>query len=156
MTLAPSVNHQNCRSDKQVAPRRQSGGRAIDMMARGLSSSPEWGTVVATVITQWWTLLVGQRKHTGGMRDEAQTSLKLKHNVYRSTHFFTGRPMADHRASSLRPAQLPRLSDLRSTNVLSELCTAVLNMSKTSRRSWHPLHSQIYERTREAQRSQVK
>ena len=70
-------------------------------MAEGLPWSPNGGTVVDTVISQW-TLLVGQRRHNGGTR-KAEASLKLIHNVHNSTHLFTGRPMADHRASILRP-----------------------------------------------------
>ena len=58
------------------------------MMAQWLPWSPNGGTVVATVIAQW-TLLVGQRRHSGGSR-EAQASLKLIYNVYNSTHNFTG------------------------------------------------------------------
>ena len=38
----------------------------------------------------------------GGIR-QVEASLKLIHNVYNSTHFFTGRPMADHCTSILRP-----------------------------------------------------
>ena len=79
----------------------QSRGRNIAKVAEGLPWSPKGGTVVATVIAQW-TLLVGQRRHNGGTR-KAEALLKLMHNVHNRTHFFTGRPMADHCASILPP-----------------------------------------------------
>ena len=88
---------------QQVAQRRQSGGRTSAKVAEGMPWSPNGGTVVATVIAQW-TLLVWQRRHKGGTR-KAEVSLKLIHNVHNSTIFFTGRPMADHCASILRPRQ---------------------------------------------------
>ena len=97
--------------------RRQNGGRTIAMVALGLPWSPDGGTVVATVIAQW-TLLVGQRRHSGGSR-EAALSLKLVYNVYNSTHCFTGRPMADPCASILRPRRcvcLPPASFERSVS----------------------------------------
>ena len=75
---------------QQVVQRRQSGGRTIAMVAQGLQSSPNGGTVVATVIAQW-TLLVSQRRPKCGT-GEAKSSLKLIHNVYNST-LFTGWPM---------------------------------------------------------------
>ena len=52
---------------QQVAQRRQSGGRTIAKVAEGSPWSPNGGTVVATVITQW-ALSVGQRRHNGGTR----------------------------------------------------------------------------------------
>ena len=84
------------------------------MVAQGLPLSPNGGTVIATVITQW-TLLVGQRRHNGGTR-EAEASLKLIYNVYNSSRFFTGRPMADPCASILQPQRcvcLPPASFVR-------------------------------------------
>ena len=67
------------------------------MVAQVLPWSLNGGTVVATVIAQW-TPLVVQRRHNGGTR-KADVSLKLIHNV----RILTGRPMADHCASILRP-----------------------------------------------------
>ena len=54
-------------------------------------------------ITQW-TLWVGSRKHNGGT-SEVEASLKFIHNVCKSTHFFTWRPIADPCASLLWPRQ---------------------------------------------------
>ena len=64
-------------------------------------------------------------------------------NWYIMFAFFTGRPMADHCASILRPRRcvcfpLPPLSDLWATDLLGDLCATVLNMLKTSRRPWRP------------------
>ena len=126
---------------EQVMQRRQSGGRTIAMVAQGLPWSPNEGTVVATAIAQW-TLLVSRMRHSGGTR-EAEASLKLIHNVYNSTHFFTERPMAtpvhpfcDH--GDACAFLLPPLSDLWATDLLGVLCATVLNMIKTSRRPLRP------------------
>ena len=86
---------------QQAVQRRQSGGRTIIMVAQGLPWSSNGGTVVATVIVQW-SLLVDQKRHSGGTR-ETEASHKLVHNVYNCTNYFTGRPMADPCASILRP-----------------------------------------------------
>ena len=80
---------------QQVAQKRQSEGRTIAMVPQVLSWSLNGGTVVATVIAQW-TPWVGQKRHNGGTR-KADVSLKLMFA------FFTGRQMADHCASILRP-----------------------------------------------------
>ena len=126
-------------STEQVVKRRQNGG-TITMVAQGLSWSPNEDTVVATVITQW-TLLVGQRRHTGGTR-EAEASLKLKHNVYNSVHFLWGdqwltavHPFCDHHDAYA--FLLPPLSNLWATDLLGDLCAIVLNVLKTSRWPWH-------------------
>ena len=58
----------------QVAQRRQKGGGSIIREAQRLPWSPNGGTAVATVIVQC-TLLVAQRKHTGG-RNIAQVDEK--------------------------------------------------------------------------------
>ena len=77
------------------------------MVAQRLSLSQNGNTVVATVIAQW-TLLIGQRRHNVGTR-EADASLRLKDNVYNKTHYFMGRPLADHCASILWPRRCVRL-----------------------------------------------
>ena len=101
-TLVPSLNDQLAVVvAQQVAQRRQSEGRTIAKVAQGLPWSPNGGAVVTTVNSQW-TLLVGQRRRNGGTR-KAEASLKLIQNVHNSTHLFTGRLTADHRASILRP-----------------------------------------------------
>ena len=125
---------------QQVGKRMQCGARTIAVDQR-LPWSSNGGTVVATVIAQW-TLLVGKRRHSGGT-SKAEASLKLTHNVHNSRHVFTGRPMANHCASILRPRRcvcLPSapLSDLWATNLLGDLCATVLNMLKISRRPWRP------------------
>ena len=141
-TPVPSLNdHNGCIMSQQVAQRRQSGGRTIAKVAQGLPWSPNGGTVVATMITQW-TLLVGQRSHNGGTR-KAVASLKLIHNVHNSSHFFTGRPMADHCASNLRPWRCVCLPPASFEPPLGDrpprrpFCDC-LNMLKTSRRPWRP------------------
>ena len=85
----------------QVAQRRQSGHRTIAKVAQGLPWSPNGGTVGATVNAQW-TLLVGQRRHSGGTR-KTEASLKLIHNVHNSRHVLRGdqwpttvHPFCDH------------------------------------------------------------
>ena len=87
MTLVPSLNDQNCCSG-----------------ATGRTKEAEWrqnhcqgGSRVA-VVAEWRY----SGRHCGGTR-KAEASLKLIHNVHNSTHFFTGRPMADHCASILQP-----------------------------------------------------
>ena len=153
------------------------------MVAQWSPWSPNGGTVVATVVAQW-TLLVGQRRHSGGTR-EADASLKLIHNVYNSTNYFTGRPMADPCASILRPRWcicLPpasferRVSDRPPRRPLCDCFEHAQNFTATMAsmaRSEHPLClpwttkvtylprlcllrrlGQFYGRTREAQRSQ--
>ena len=124
---------------QQVVQRRQSGGKTIVMMAQWLPWSPNGGTVVATVIAQW-TLLIGQRRYSGGTR-EAEASLKLIHNVYNSTNYVTGdqwptpvHPFCDH--SDTCAFFLPPLSDLWATDLLDDLCATVFNILKTSQRPW--------------------
>ena len=126
---------------QRVAQRRQSGGRTIAKVAQGLPWSPNGSTVVATVIAQW-TLLVGQRRHTGGTR-KAEASLKSIDNVHNSTHFLWGdqwpttvHPFSDH--GDVCAFLLPHLSHLWATDLLGDLCAIILNMLKTSRRPWHP------------------
>ena len=127
---------------KQVAQRRQSGGKTIAKVAQGLPWSPANGaTVVATVIAQW-TLLVGQRRHNGGTR-KAEASLKLIHNFTTVRIFLRGdqwpttlHPFCDH--GDVCALLLPPLSDLWATDLLGDLCATVLNMPKTSRRPWRP------------------
>ena len=165
---------------QQVVQRRQSGGRTIAMVVQGSPWSPNGGTVVATVIAQW-TLFVGQRRHSGGTR-EAEASLKLVRNVYNSTHYFTGWPMADHCASSMRPRRyvfLPPafferpVSDCPPRRPLFDCFEHAQNFMATMAWSesplchpwmtkatfWPPLYlqqrpGQFCGRTREAQRSQ--
>ena len=119
---------------KQVAQRRQSGGRTIDKVAEGLPWSPNGGTVVATVIAQW-TLSVGKRRHNGGTR-KAEALLKLIHNVHNSTYFLrddqwptTVHPFCHH--GDVCAFLLPPSSDLWATDLLGDLCVTVLNMLKT-------------------------
>ena len=87
--------------EQQVAQRRQSGHRTIAKVAQGLPWSPNGGTMGATVNAQW-TLLVGQRRHSGGTR-KTEASLKLIHNVHNSRHVLRGdqwpttvHPFCDH------------------------------------------------------------
>ena len=69
------------------------------MVAQGLPWSPNGGTVFATVILQW-TLLVGQRRHSGGAR-EAETSLEFIHKQYALFYGATnGRPLCNHSATT--------------------------------------------------------
>ena len=82
---------------------------------------------VATVISlSQWTLLVGQRRHTGGRR-EAEASRKLIHNVFNSTYFLRGNqwPTTVHLFCDHGDAcafLLPPLSDLGATNFFGDLC----------------------------------
>ena len=100
-TLVPSLNDQSCCSDITGRAKEAEWRKNHCQGAQGLPWSSNGGTAVATVISQW-TLLVGQRRHNGCTR-KAEASLKSIHNVHNSTPLFTGRPMADHRASILRP-----------------------------------------------------
>ena len=77
----------------------QRGVRTIAKVTEWLPWSPNGGTVVATVITQW-TLLVGQSGHNSVTR-KAEALLKLMHNVHNSTYFYgatNGRPLCIHSA----------------------------------------------------------
>ena len=167
---------------QQVVQRRQSGGRTIVIVAQLLPWSPNGGTVVATVVAQW-TLLVGQRRHSGGTR-EAEVSLKLIHNVYNCTNYLTGRPMADPGTSILRPRRCVCLSPASFERPVSDrppwrpLCdcfehaqnftATVASMARSERPLRHPWTTkatfllplclqrrpdQFCGRTREAQRS---
>ena len=137
-TLVPSLNQKNCYSivAQQVTEWRQnhyhSGSRV-------------------TVVDEWRHIgrhsdrsmdAIGRPNDSG--RKEAETSLKLIHNVYNSTYFLQGdqwptpvHPFWDWGdiCAFLLP---PTLSDLCTTNLLGDLCTTVLNILKTSQRSWHP------------------
>ena len=165
---------------QQVVQRRQSGGKTIVIMvAQWLPWSPNGGTLVATVITQW-TLLVCQRRHTGGTR-EAEASLKLTHNVYNSTNYVTGAqwptpvlPFGDH--GDACAFLLPPLSDRPPRRPLCDCFEHAQNFTATMAsmaRSERPLcypwttkatfllpvclqrrPGQFCGRTREAQRSQ--
>ena len=92
-----------------------------------------------------WTLLVGQRRHNGATR-EAEASLILIHKVYNGTNFFLRgdqrptpvHPLCDH--SDACTFLLPPLDHLWATDLLGEVCAAVLNMLKTSRRPWRGLN----------------
>ena len=126
---------------QQVVQSRQSGGRTIAKVAEGLPWSPNGGTEVATLIAQWM-LLVGQRRHNDGTR-KAEALLKLIHNVHNSTYLLRGdqwpttvHPFCHH--GNVCTFLLPPSSDLWVTDLLGDLCATVLNMLKTSRRSWHP------------------
>ena len=135
-TLVRSLNHR-----QEVVQRRRIGGRTIATVAEGLPWSSNGDTVVATVIAEW-TLLVGQRRHSGGTR-EAEASLKLTHNVYNNTHFLRGdqwptpvHPCCDH--GDVCAFLLPLLCGLWGTDREGNLCATVLNMLKTLRSTWPP------------------
>ena len=88
---------------QQVVQRRQSGGRTIAKVAEGLPWSPNGGTVVATVIAQW-TLLVGQRRHNGGMVVEGRQKRRSNwYTMFTTVRIFYGatndRPLCIHSAT---------------------------------------------------------
>ena len=141
MTLVRSVSHQTVVVAQQVVQRRQSGGRTTAMVAQELPWSLNGHMVVATVITQWM-LFVSQRRDNSVTR-EAESSLKMIHNVYNSTHLIRGdqwptpvHPFCDH-GDACAFLLLP-LSDLWATDLLGDLCATVLNMLKTLPWLWRP------------------
>ena len=80
---------------QQVAQRRQSGGRTIAKVAQGLPWSPNGGTVVATVISQWSAkgVIQGRQKP----RSKWCTMFITVRIFYGATD---GRPLCNHSAST--------------------------------------------------------
>ena len=81
----------------------QNEGKTMAMVAQGLPWSPNGGIIVATVVVQC-TLLVAQRRHRGGTREEASPRLSECFAAWRIYHVATiGRPVRIHFATITMP-----------------------------------------------------